>query len=160
MKRKKEETIRLIRFMSKEEFDKYKAGEILTNYTDHKRDLGARTGSKGFCFFLIGDDLTEADRMLRYLHGIATLDKVLVAETARKNVRESLGEYLDTEKTLDDVFNSDKPKVPMIERTEYCTTWYSNRNFVQVAAGDVAYEGLWPERVAWSLTEDKDDDES
>lgn len=108
---------RFIRFMSKDELEKYLKGEPLVNEKEHKKD-----GSFGFCFF----DAKTIDPITAHhiLSGIATLQYMVEFmvndETAEKVLTKSKGRY-------------HLPDTPVFEGhllEEYCTKSYSRKDFL------------------------------
>lgn len=112
--------MKLFRFMSLEEFQKYCNGETLINNTDHNKDENNKTASVGFCFFNYAD--FEPEEILHSVTGIANISICAIFETKRENVRKSWGRY---GRTINNY--------PFIRETfiakEYCTTTYSKDNF-------------------------------
>ena len=112
--------MKLFRFMSLEEFQKYQNGETLTNNKDHYIEGERATNSVGFCFFNYAQ--YKPEEMLHSVFGIVSIAICAIFETDRKNVRKTKGRY-------------SRPKAKdSFERetyiaTEYCTTQYSKNNF-------------------------------
>lgn len=112
--------MKLFRFMSKEEFNKYMNGETLINTKDHHKEDNQKTNSVGFCFFNYAH--YKPEEMLHSLTGIVNFDICCIFETERKNVRRTRGRY------------SKPVERNSINRTtiiahEYCTTEYSKDSF-------------------------------
>lgn len=111
--------MKLFRFMSKEEFDKYIKNEKLVNNTDHAK-AGQKSNSIGFCFFNYAH--YKPEEMLHSLTGIVDFDVCCIFETERNNVKRTYGRY---SKAIS--------KNSFIRETiiahEYCTTEYSKGNF-------------------------------
>lgn len=82
--------MKLFRFMSLGEFQKYCNGETLINNTNHKEN-GRASNSIGFCFFNIAD--YKPEKMLHSVTGIANVSICVIFETKRENVRKSKGRY-------------------------------------------------------------------
>lgn len=70
--------MRLLRFMSRAELDKFLAGELLENTTDHHLDLGQRTDAIGFCF--LDYDKYDEQYAYHFLSGIVSQDVAAVFE--------------------------------------------------------------------------------
>lgn len=107
--------VRLIRFMSEEELDKFLSGKPLKNTTKFEQN-----GSKGFCFFKSDDiDPITAQHVLA---GIATLDYMVeffVEERTVEKMTKAEGKY-------------HLPGDPLFEATnlpEYSTTEYNRQDF-------------------------------
>lgn len=110
--------MKVFRFMSIKEFEKFNAGDVLYNNTRHN----AKTSSVGFCFFDLKD--YKPHETIHFLSGIVSFDICAVFETDRNNLKERYGKY-------------HKPNTMLIPcmfpsvfyATEYCTTEYSSKNF-------------------------------
>ena len=124
----------LHRFMSEREFDDYQNGETLRNTTDHRKN-GEHTQSVGFCFFT-----ENPDDAIHWLSGIVTDDVCVTFDVPDDKVIKSSGIYCDHEKSdnswgalfedmLAAMFGDEMPNVVKIERTEYCCTEYSDKDF-------------------------------
>lgn len=124
----------LHRFMSEREFNAYQNGETLRNETDWRKN-GKHTASVGFCFFT--DDPDDA---IHWLRGIVTDDVCVTFDVPNDKVVKSSGIYCDNEKSdnslgalFEDMLaafaGEEMPNVVKMERTEYCCTEYSNRDF-------------------------------
>lgn len=112
--------MKVFRFMSKEEFKKYKNGKLLINTTKHK----AKTNSIGFCFFNLED--FEPEFAWKFMKGVVFPDVCAVFEVDKKMLNESYGIYSDPNKSVFELMNF-IPK--MIKVTEYCCTKYNNKDF-------------------------------
>ena len=120
--------MRYVRFMSVNELEKFKQGEVLRNNTVWSKR--ANSGSVGFCFF--GDNVKPEDR-IKYLTGVVCMDQVAVFEPiGGKPLRISQGLYRDPEK--DSLFTY--PQKMMLV-TEYSNKEYSNKTRKLVRAGKV-----------------------
>ena len=120
--------MRYVRFMSSNELEKFKQGEVLKNNTDWSKR--ANSGSVGFYFF--GDNVKPEDR-IKYLTGVVCMDQVAVFEPiGGKPLRISQGLYRDPEK--DSLFTY--PPATM-QVTEYSIKEYSNKTMKLVRAGKV-----------------------
>ena len=118
--------MKIFRFMSYDEFEKYLKGEILENNTVHK----GQTNSEGFCFFSLDD--YEPEQAVHFLSGIATLEVCAVFETDRK-LKQTKGRYAKCFPVTDN-FEEDIQKIltgqlEMFWATEYCRNTYSRKNF-------------------------------
>ena len=120
--------MKVFRFMSKEEFEKFNNGEILYNDTKHI----AKTASIGFCFFNLKD--YKPHEAVHFLSGLVSFDICAVFEVNKNKLEESWGIYhkpiepaltgnlfLDI---LNSLYSNEK-----FTATEYCTTKYSNKDF-------------------------------
>lgn len=112
--------MKIFRFMSYKEFEKYMNGENLYNNTKHK----AKTNSIGFCFFDINDFSPEF--AWRFLKGAIFSDICVVFEVDETLLRKGYGIYSDPNKTLYELMNF-IPK--MIRVSEYCTENYNKEVF-------------------------------
>ena len=86
--------MKVFRFMSYDEFKKYKEGQVLENNTKH---LG-KTNSVGFCF--LDADEIDVKQALHFLSGIASFDICAVFET-KKKLNKTYGEYAKPIKDYD-----------------------------------------------------------
>lgn len=112
--------MKIFRFMSYKEFEKYMNGENLYNNTKHK----AKTNSIGFCFFDINDFSPEF--AWRFLKGAIFPDICVVFEVDETLLRKGYGIYSDPNKTLYELMNF----IPKIIRvSEYCTENYNKEVF-------------------------------
>ena len=112
--------MKIFRFMTYKEFEKYMNGENLYNNTKHK----AKTNSIGFCFFDINDFSPEF--AWRFLKGAIFPDICVVFEVDETLLRKGYGIYSDPNKTLYELMNF-IPK--MIRVSEYCTENYNKEVF-------------------------------
>lgn len=112
--------MKIFRFMSYKEFEKYMNGENLYNNTKHK----AKTNLIGFCFFDINDFSPEF--AWRFLKGAIFPDICVVFEVDETLLRKGYGIYSDPNKTLYELMNF-IPK--MIRVSEYCTENYNKEVF-------------------------------
>lgn len=141
--------MRIFRFMSFEEFKKYKEGQVLVNNTKH---IG-KTNSIGFCFLDADEfDIKEA---LHFLSGIVSFDICAVFETNKK-LNKSYGEYAkpikdyDKKNPLEFLINlldcwEDIPENRM-KINEYCTKKYSKADFKLIKYS----ENIWNQ---WNIIE-------
>lgn len=104
--------MKLFRFMSKEEFNKYLKGEELINEIKH---IG-NTNSKGFCFMNCED--YEPEYAYQFLSGIVSTGVCAVFET-NEILTKSYARYAEPYGRFLDSFISD----------EYCIEKYSNNDF-------------------------------
>lgn len=124
--------MKIFRFMSHNEFDKYIAGEKLVNTTDHRKNF---SGSKGFCFFEYMDrdddgvDGISPEYAYGFLSGVATMDVVAVFETDVQ-LNKSYGRYADPYGSFFDTIWMD----------EYCTEEYSRDTFRLIKYGRIEYD--------------------
>lgn len=118
--------MKVFRFMSNEEFKKYKEGQVLENNTKHS----GKTNSIGFCFFKIKDFTPE--EAMHFLSGIASFDICAIFET-KKKLNKTYGVYAGPiEKTgylFDDFINLLCNFDKHFTATEYCTKKYSKADF-------------------------------
>lgn len=141
--------MKVFRFMSYEEFEKYKKGQVLVNNTKH---IG-KTNSVGFCF--LDADEIDIKEALHFLSGIASFDICAVFETNKK-LNKSYGEYAkplkdyDKENPLEFLINlldrwEDIPENRM-KINEYCTKKYSKADFKLIKYS----ENIWNQ---WNIIE-------
>lgn len=112
--------MKLFRFMSIEEYNKYCNNEELKNTTDHSTDRNNKTNSIGFCFFNYAHYKPEV--ILHSITGVATIDICVIFETDRKNVRRTYGRYSQA-------INKDSLQRRTVIAHEYCTTEYNKDKF-------------------------------
>ncbi len=116
--------VKVFRFMSKEEFEKYRNGEILINTAKHI----AKTNSKGFCF-LSFEDFTPEEAM-HFLSGIVNFEVCAIFETNTR-LTKSYGVYAEpinsTANTLKDIMSLFQAFYNRFTATEYCTTEYDKK---------------------------------
>lgn len=124
--------MKVFRFMSYDEFKKYKKGQVLENNTKH---IG-KTNSVGFCF--LDADEIDVKQALHFLSGIASFDICAVFET-KKKLNKTYGEYAKPIKDYDKqnplqfyhdliMLSQDIPENRM-KINEYCTKKYSKADF-------------------------------
>lgn len=113
--------MKVFRFMSKVEFEKYKNGSVLKNNKKHD----GRTNSIGFCFFNVEDFTPE--QAIQFLSGIVTFDVCAVFETDEK-LKKTYGIYAkpikSTENSIEDLINLFDGLNARFKATEYCITEY------------------------------------
>ena len=133
--------MRVFRFMSNEEFDKFRKGEVLKNNTKH---IG-RTNSVGFCFLNTEEFIPE--KAFHFLTGVVCPEICVVLETETE-LKKTYGEYATpTEpKSLMDLFLHWNDS---FRANEYCITSYSNKDFklIKYAIPD------WLNRDKWDWKE-------
>ena len=112
--------MKLFRFMSIEEFKKYKNEEILVNNTDHHFEKNRMTNSVGFCFFNYAQ--YKPEEILHSVFGITSISICAIFETERTNVKKTWGRY---SKPINKISID---RIPFIAK-EYCTNTYSKNNF-------------------------------
>lgn len=111
--------------MSEAEYECLIAGGKLMNATDHHRERGEKSTSRGFCFF--PEDPEDA---IHWLFGIVSTDWCVTLDIPDNLLRESNATYRDPDK---DPYDPKKHTwidvlfmpIPEIERKEYCLTEYS-----------------------------------
>lgn len=134
--------MKVFRFMSQEEFDKYLAGEKLINTTDHRKNF---PGSVGFCFFKYRDlndyvsGSISPEYAYEFMNGVATMDVVAVFETDQE-LTKSYGRYADPYGSFFDTIWMD----------EYCTTKYDNKSFHLIKYGHIECDDDFELKVVWN----------
>lgn len=114
----------LHRFCSKEEYEKYLAGEKLTNSKDHGADRGYDASTAvGFCFFV-----EDPEKAKHWLNGIVDFDYCLTFEVPKSRVSICHGRYP----------NWVKPGVMdgWLIRPEFCCMEYDNKAFKLIGVSD------------------------
>lgn len=116
--------MKVFRFMSKLEFEKYKNDITLINNKKHD----GKTNSIGFCFLNI-EEFTPEEAM-HFLSGIATFDVCAVFETEEK-LNKTYGIYAKPIKTtgnpFEDLLNLFSGFTDNFTANEYCITEYSKK---------------------------------
>lgn len=137
--------MKVFRFMSKNEFQKYRVGEVLINRTEHK----ARTTSKGFCFMKMAEYVPEY--AMNFLSGVVNGEICAVFDVEDKFLDETIGEYAKPleNKTLLDLY---KNWGKSFYTKEYCTTTYSNKDFKLVSYCEEPFKSyLYGENWKWII---------
>lgn len=121
--------MRVFRFMSNEEFEKYINGETLINNTNHKNNK-FRTSSDGFCFF--NEEAIDIKEAIHFLSGIVNFDVCAVFETDISTLHKGYGIYAKPLKSTGnfaiDLYNVLTNR-ETIKRTEYSTKQYNKKTF-------------------------------
>lgn len=110
--------MQVMRFMSAVELEKFRAGELLENLTDHHMQNGQKTESVGFCFL----DYDEYDEQYAYhfLSGIVSTEVVAIFEVPDefvKGLKKGVGRFAQPGGKFHDSMNV----------TEYFTERYHNK---------------------------------
>lgn len=117
--------LHVMRCMSKEEFDRYRKGEVLRNLSTHQ---GQRTDAIGFCFFPVSRASETIEERLRYLAGIVSFDVVAVFATEPGIwLTPATGYYRNPKFDLEAINRLEVATSIMNKRTEYCTTVYDKQ---------------------------------
>lgn len=125
--------MRLFRFMSIDEFNKYVNGKKLINNTNHHKENNQKTNSIGFCFLNL--DEYKPEEALHFLTGIVNFSICAVFETNNENVRRTKGRYNILAKAsrptnvYANYFELLNSEYNGFIANEYCTTKYSKDNF-------------------------------
>lgn len=112
--------MKLFRFMSKNEFDRYCNNETLINTTDHNKDNNRKTNSIGFCFFNYAQ--YKPEEILHSIFGIVNISICAIFETDRNNVRRTRGRYSKP-------VNKNSLERETFFAHEFCTTEYNKDKF-------------------------------
>lgn len=146
--------MRVCRFMSHKEFERFLRGDVLINRTDWKSE-GNKTGSKGFCFFPAGPDDPAPEDRIAYLTGVICMDVCAVFDTNVNDLNSSLGRYSDPDAPMPSIqeilFGSfhGTQWVP-----EYSRKFYSNNDFRLVKAGTPDPRNRTIAWHAWAMHQD------
>lgn len=106
--------MKLTRFCSKEEYEKFMAGETLTNHTDHYRGGKGGSTSVGFCF------TTDPPKAAwQYLKGIVSSEVCMVLDIPQESLKISIGKYAD--------YSKGQSGIHSCLKKEFCLTTYSNK---------------------------------
>ena len=126
--------MKVIRFMSIDELNKFINGKELVNNKRHE----ANTGSTGFCF--LNEEEFEPEYAYKFLNGIVNADLCAEFETDEKNLNKSWGIYSDPYGSF---FST-------ITITEYCTNKYSNKNFKLLRIAKIKYNSYnYEDEFSW-----------
>ena len=114
--------MKVFRFMSKVEFEKYKCNFTLKNNKKHD----GKTNSIGFCFLDI-EEFTPEEAM-HFLSGVVTFDVCAVFETEEK-LNKTYGIYAkplkSTGNPMENLLNIFSGFTDRFTANEYCTTEYN-----------------------------------
>lgn len=129
--------MRLFRFMSKNEFNKYLNGETLENTTVHN----GRTNSIGFCFF----DTENFSPIFAYefISGIVDKDVCAVFETEIE-LKKGYGIYADQ-------YSSWSWDTLIVD--EYSTTKYNNKIFKLLKYHTKVDKKDWENDLGWTIND-------
>lgn len=120
--------MKLFRFMSIEEFMKYRSGEELINNTDHNKESHFKTSSKGFCFLNYAH--YKPEEAYHFINGctgkLFQYDICAIFEVDREDVIQTRARYAEPINPKN-VQTYLKRKAFIAK--EYCTTQYSSKNF-------------------------------
>lgn len=140
--------MKVFRFMSKVEFEKYKNNFILKNNKKHD----GKTNSVGFCFLNIEDHTPE--EAMHFLSGIASFDICAVFETT-KSLNKTYGIYAKplkpTGNYIQDMMNMLMGFNENFKTDEYCITEYNKQNFKLIKYSENIWEQWNPAEEQKSL---------
>ena len=142
--------MRVCRFMSEEEYQRYREGGLLRNETD-QGTLWQGSKAHGFCFFEVGPGHDTPEERMRYLKGIASMDRCVIMDTneyMQKSVAKYRNPWIDYGRCLTD-------NVATMTKAEYSTTAYSRRTHRLVRVG---IPDVWLDVITWiggDMEEDK-----
>lgn len=121
--------MKVFRFMSEEEFNKFNKGETLKNNKDHSKS--SKSNSIGFCFFSLDDVIPE--EAMHFLSGIVSFDICALFDVDEKLLNKTHARYAkDAPQTGDlfvDLLMIFTDNIEFEIRDEYCTTEYNNKTF-------------------------------
>jgi hypothetical protein len=138
--------LRVCRFMSQKEFERFIRGDVLINRTDWKSE-GRKTTAKGFCFFPAGPDDPEPEDRIAYLTGVVCMDVCAVFDTNVNDLNSSLGRYSDPDVPLSSITEILSGRLGGIQWVqEYSCETYSNKKFRLVKAGA---PDVWRNSISW-----------
>ena len=110
--------IRIFRFMSKSEFNKFLNEKNLLNQKDFSKE--ARSSSRGFCFLEKGQ--ISPEESLEYLSGIVNTDICAVFDIPIRNMSRSSGAYSSNDATIADVMYG----YGLVSLEEWCIEKYNS----------------------------------
>lgn len=128
--------MKLYRFMSTAECEKFVEGETLKNTTDHSQKRGTASTAKGFCFGI--GDVAQAKKDLRRLRGIVNAEMLVVFEP--KDISKFIlckGRYVDYAKIeAEGKTVKDYPfgEVPNMMADEYCIESYFMEDIKEIVS--------------------------
>lgn len=114
--------MKVMRFMSHAEFNKYLTGEVLQNYNDHR----ARTDAIGFCF--LDADEYEANDAYHFMSGVVSPDVCAIFEVEDAPFKTGTGQYADPSARLTSIMDA-LTNTQTIDVKEYSITEYSREQF-------------------------------
>ncbi len=118
--------MKLFRYMSENEYQKYLKGETLINTKKHE---GKNNTSVGFCF--MEGDLEKALESIHFLNGIVCQEVLCIFEIDEKHLTKSQAKYAPIIKDGDDIFDTLFKLYngwhDFDIREEYCLTKYNNK---------------------------------
>lgn len=120
--------MRVLRFMSLEEFNAFNAGEVLINKLDHRKD-GAKSDAIGFCF--LNADNQNPEYAFSFLSGIVSNDVCAVFET-NKALKQTTGRFADPDEDVDFLSILAGYYGEGMDIEEFSTTEYSQLDFTLV----------------------------
>lgn len=149
--------MKVFRFMSKEEFDKFTNGEHLKNNKKHYEytdGVKGKTTSEGFCFLAEKDFSPE--EAFHFLNGVACMDVCCMFETDKK-LNKTKGIYADHSQDknpedysmcdvlelLKDIILNEGGNQPKMTIDEYCIKEYSNEDFELLRYAKPTFFGEW-----------------
>lgn len=128
--------MKLFRFMSLEEFIKYKKGETLINNTEYNTEYNFKSSSKGFCFLNYAQ--YKPEEAYHFINGctgkLFTYDICVLFETDRKNVVQSRARYAEPINPMK--YNPTIKRKSFIAK-EYCTTSYNKETFKLISYANI-----------------------
>ena len=132
--------MKVMRFMSSAEFEKYLTGEVLQNYEKHR----ARTDAVGFCF-LDAEEYTANDAY-HFLSGVVSPEVCAIFEVDNVPFKEGTGQFADPAANslgIMAIFD-----ISTIDVKEYSITEYSRNEFKLVQYCD---------NFAWNFSDESFD---
>lgn len=137
--------MKVFRFMSKVEFEKYRNDFTLKNNKKHE----GRTNSIGFCFLNLEE--YKPEEAMHFLSGIATFDVCAVFET-NENLNRTYGIYArpikSTGNPMEDLVNLLCGFNDRFKANEYCITEYDKNKMRLIKYS----EDIWKQ---WNPTEEQ-----
>lgn len=125
--------MKVFRFMSNDEFQKFKSGKVMKSRKDHSKSHNGKTNSKGFCFLNLEEYAPE--EAMHFMSGIVSFDICAVFETDEK-LNRTYGIYAKPIKSDGDILNLYEKLFigweESFQANEYCTTQYDRRTFILV----------------------------
>ena len=122
--------MKVFRFMSNDEFQKYRSGKKMISNKDHSKTHNGKTNSKGFCFLNLEEYTPE--EAIHFLSGIVSFDICAIFETDTK-LNKTYGIYAKPIKSDGDM---QEQLIKLLiglhdsfTANEYCTSEYDKRSF-------------------------------
>ena len=143
--------MKLFRFMSHEEFEKYCKGAKMLNITNHNKDKNLKSSSVGFCFLNLAH--YKPEEAYHFIVGctgeLFIYDICAIFETDRTNVIQSRARYAEPINPKE--YDPSMTRKSFIAK-EYCTKEYDKGKFKLIAYAKI----VWFNWDKWEWKEEKE----